>query len=244
MATLYKFLSNASALKVLESGQIKLSTTPELNDLFDCSPNIVADDSFEELTLDVRTEFEQAVQTGFGMICLTKRCISPLLWGHYADSSRGFALGFESSELPPNPDARIEVKYQNSRPEVQIRSVEGGDRNEVLRYTLENFFGIKASEWAYEEEIRFLVDLNSPIVRTSQGMYFVDFPRKALRKVILGTNNAVDPYYLTRFLRQKFPGQSVEIMRAQAHPNKFEVEEVKLALNPHFDASGAPPIIK
>jgi len=48
-----------------------------------------------------RSKFEEIleVEKSQGILCLAKKANNPLMWGHYADSQKGFCVGFKEKEL-------------------------------------------------------------------------------------------------------------------------------------------------
>jgi hypothetical protein len=93
---IYKFLTAEYGLRALESGQLKVSITNQLNDIYDCAPI--------PGPLEVKPDFVPTFTSKYmidhdplanGLLCFSKNCVSPLLWGHYALSATGMAIGFD-----------------------------------------------------------------------------------------------------------------------------------------------------
>lgn len=83
-------------------------------------------------------------------------------------------------------------------------------------------FGVKAQEWEYEQEIRYVLRLGDCEPRG--GMYFAPFFGRALRRVIIGPRSRVKPAYCRHFLGKNYPSLGVELNVAKAHPTKYEVQ--------------------
>ena len=100
------------------------------------------------------------------------------MWGHYADSHKGIALGFEIPD-----DLLFKVNYVKNRTRIQFdpdtRSVVDGED------TVNRLLKTKFEDWEYEQEYRFFIDLESS--QREGGNYFADFSDKlVLSDVILG----------------------------------------------------------
>lgn len=219
MSLHYKFLNQDSGLKVLESARLKVSTLSELNDIFDCSPLIQAPSDQPTYTDETWTKHVITQNTqNTGLLCLSLNHVSPLMWGHYADSAKGLALGFDPDEMPwKNPSV---VQYKEERPRFKWASDDEIDKGFVDRMQ-ESLYGVKALEWKYEQEIRHLLVLSSCLPH--EGMYFAPFPRKALREILLGQRCKLDAIWLSRFLKCHFPGMEIAIRRAVPHPTRYEM---------------------
>lgn len=85
-----------------------------------------------------------------GMVSLSGKPNSPLLWSHYADKHRGICLKFKTDvpEAPFFSDAR-RIRYRLNLPDFDIDSV---DREEQIASLLLT----KGSAWRYEAEWRLI----------------------------------------------------------------------------------------
>jgi len=219
MPLVYKFLSAETALRVLETKQLKVSRLTELNDIYDCSPRISPPPEEPTHTDDTWTKHVTTTNwNGFGLLCLSNTYKSPLLWGHYSSCATGLALGFDSDLFPwQNP---MEIRYDHSRPHFQWPA-EADMNDDTNAHMLRCSFGVKAIEWGYEEEVRWVLALNT--CRPSRGMYFAPYPMNALKRVIVGHRSAITGVYLYNFLRHHFPNCAVEIMPSRLHPTLYEI---------------------
>src|SRR5271166_6382176 len=223
---IYKFLTAENALKVLEQSRLKVGLLRELNDVYDCAP--VYGPMGKEPGFLPQWWSEYVVNLNFrtyGLLCFSKTLTSPLLWGHYAACSSGIALGFDPAHF--TWEDRIEVSYDRSRPILQWpkdRNMTPEDWQELFRTS----FGVKAEEWRYEKEVRYVVKLAECEPRS--GMYFAGFHGRALREVIVGCRCSVTPTYLQHFLGSHYRGLGVSIHIAHEHPTLFEI-----AIRPHPD---------
>lgn len=218
--TLYKFLSADLALRVLVEKQLKLSLISELNDIYDCSPTIKAPADEPVHTDETWTKHVVAQNTkNYGMLCLTNSFQSPLLWGHYSSSGTGIALGFDPDQFPwknPRP-----ILYRDSRPRFDWPS-EDQISAESVKTMLNESFCIKATEWAYEREVRYVLTLDTCQHRSN--MYFAPFPDKCLKEIVLGYKCTVTTKQLQDILANDYKNCAVRIRAASPHPTSFKVE--------------------
>ncbi len=110
--------------------------------------------SFEEAAKRLMVRIGSSV----GMLCLTERNDSILMWSHYANKHQGVCLQFRGLERLDTPPLR--VVYSNDYPVVDLLKYEpfifGQDetarakQKEVVEY----MYLTKAKDWAYEREWR------------------------------------------------------------------------------------------
>ncbi len=212
---LYKFLTVENAFRVLEQRKLKVSLIRELNDVYDCAPRFDSPKSPDEEV------YQNAVMQelhGVGLVCFSKSCSSPLLWGHYSASATGVALGFEADRL--NYGEALEVRYESSRPILSSSTLPPGTPD-PKRVAGQICFGTKAREWAYEQEVRFLVALAN--CEPQVGMYFIGFYPVALKQVVIGYRSSVDIKYFEHYLNSNYKGMRVSVHKASVHPTNFEM---------------------
>ena len=120
----YKFLPAIHAIKVMEEKSLKVSTIPELNDIYDLKPTIIrADDEAANLSKDESRDLLDHISRSYGLICFSEAAVSPVLWGHYAACGTGLALGFDSDLFGFHKDCvRIHVSYDRLRPTLAVSS--------------------------------------------------------------------------------------------------------------------------
>jgi hypothetical protein len=106
------------------------------------------------LAFAIETELRQSYN--MGVLCLSTRCDSVLMWSHYAQQHRGVCVEYDVANLPL--DRVFKVNYGESRevPASQLASwlIDGdfGSEIEVRRACLLT----KSAEWEYEDERRML----------------------------------------------------------------------------------------
>jgi len=89
---------------VITKKELFFSNFESFNDPFDTNkksfPEIVAEMD-KKIPARFRSKFEEIleVEKSQGILCLAKKANNPLMWGHYADSQKGFCVGFKEKEL-------------------------------------------------------------------------------------------------------------------------------------------------
>ena len=116
----------------------------------------------------------------------------------------------------------MRVEYRESRPVVTWLEDASKGVPDFLQNMREHF-GVKALEWKYEEEVRYVMHLEKCVPRTR--MYFTNkFPLNVLQEVIIGPRSSVTPAYLRHFLAAHYEGIRVSLYTAHMHPERYEIE--------------------
>ena len=107
----------------------------------------------EELIEANQLNWEAGRKTG--VLSVGTSCVNPLMWAHYADSCKGFCIGFRCllSEDDNGP-IPVLVTYSDSLPTVLPGQYYDEDPQNVFGMVMEQF-ATKSSDWAYESEVRF-----------------------------------------------------------------------------------------
>jgi hypothetical protein len=92
--------------------------------------------------------FQKICGEQFRMLCFCEGIQSPLMWGHYCDSQKGFALQFDTRH-PFFKNRLAKVQYGKKRPQVD-------DPYAGIRIPL-----TKNDEWEYESEWRIVQEAHS-----------------------------------------------------------------------------------
>lgn len=137
----------------------------------------------------------------FQLMCLSsvddyKASNDILMWSHYADSCKGIRFEIEISEADILPGFSFrEMKYSKDRPQLDLSKVLTWDESDVeFRRYVEDCICMKSEVWHYEEEVRFVADMekckyNIGRGHDNQGDYdyaYVTFPSDVIRKVYFG----------------------------------------------------------
>lgn len=191
---LYKYVTQ-NRIDVVRDQIIRFTPPGYLSDPFEC-----------RLAFEMATEQEQDehirswrrwASIEWGILCLTKRPDNLVMWAHYAGAHRGFLLEFDSDnaffnnkyvshldwtwfeEMPleyPGFGNLRDVHYSNERPYT----------NNPEEIPLDSFF-VKSTDWAYEEEVRMIMPLQSADQKIEEhDLHLFRFPPAALTGLVLG----------------------------------------------------------
>lgn len=121
-----------------------------------------------------------------GILSLSKRWDSAVMWAHYSVSHSGFCVGFDRQHaffqgLPKDPGTRIrEVAYASRRVQVPLERGENIDIDVMFT---------KSVDWRYEEEerlLRLFVDAKAVIAKEPYPIHLFEIPLAAVTEVIVG----------------------------------------------------------
>jgi hypothetical protein len=167
-----------------------------------------------------------AVSKITGLICFSAQENHALMWSHYTDSHKGMLLEFDTSHRYFEDNSRfMKVTYSESRvpydPSLPDESDQWYEHCKQVLCT-------KNSAWDYEREWRSLFPLDwctkKPNARDpKQTLYFTDFPREIIRRVVVGFRCPVEVERQVREAREK-NGMDFCLYRASLHPREFKVE--------------------
>ena len=164
---LYKYYGFSGGSRAIQSQQLGFRTPAYFNDPFEMSglSNIS-----EYQTIRTQIEWLQ----DFGVLCLTKSPMNPLMWAHYGDQHKGFVVGYDVS-VPFLNDPRFNIisamdgnvfytsQKENTALSPSMRAqllrelqsaAMGGDNSESSTQLLKRILLQKHLSWAYEEEVR------------------------------------------------------------------------------------------
>ncbi len=150
-----------------------------------------------EVTFAIRRNARNAVKDLMDESRLKKGILSVslvrndlLMWSHYADSHRGFVIGFDGLHkyfqdgIPDKRGGLRPVKYSEKRPILPPHN-EFSTHNvaEILLFT-------KSPHWSYEKEMRMLHNVEHADVTkkpdNGDPIYLFKFPAETVKEVILG----------------------------------------------------------
>jgi hypothetical protein len=136
-------------------------------------------------------DFNQArINKGLGILSLSRRWDSALMWSHYTNTYAGFCVGFrkDHSYFDEIDDGQLRrssllpVKYSDKRPVIPQRQADAPGLD---------IFLTKSKDWAYEEEDRLLALLREAD-KTIDGkpfpIHLFRIPSDSISEIILGHN--------------------------------------------------------
>ena len=138
---IYHFLPEQWALKALKTQRLKVSSYDSLNDPFELLAMSLEDKTSQSRMSNAKSRINERLR----ILCCSKRWVSPLLWGHYADKHKGIALELEVSESALSP-----ITYVKDRPPFDLPALKESHDVKALHKLLST----KYVQWSYEEEVR------------------------------------------------------------------------------------------
>lgn len=164
---LYKYFAFSGGTRAIKSRQLGFRTPTYFNDPFELTglSNIS-----DYPTIQTQIEWLQ----DFGVLCLTKSPMNPLMWAHYGDQHKGFVVGYDVS-VPFLNDPKFNIisamdgnVFYTSQKENTVLSPDmraqllrelqdsamGGDGSGSSTQLIKRILLQKHLCWAYEEEVR------------------------------------------------------------------------------------------
>lgn len=173
---LYYLTTENHAISNIEKRRLKISRFSTLNDPFELMPVNLADPKHRT---PIRN-FKQQIDADKGLVCFSKCCENPVLWGHYGDKHKGIALGFEIQK-----DLVNSVIYSNDLINIPVDPVTNEARPDSK--LVNNILRTKFKDWKYENEYRVFFELKDEA--SEDGLFFTNFSEQIkLCEVILGPN--------------------------------------------------------
>lgn len=157
-----------------------------------------------------------------GVFCLSEEKLNLLMWSHYANSHRGFVVGFNmESEFFSNGYALPiwkprKIDYVLERPSKFLNEF-SPDMKEIF-YT-------KGKVWDYEKEWRMLAPLELPLAWVEGSVKGVHpLPRIAVSEVIFGGRLRDDEVKLLCQIIKKIPGcDHIRLQWTKLHDSRYEL---------------------
>jgi len=204
---LYKYVP-AARIDILKNARVRFTPPVVFNDPFEMLPvltRVIFASDLESHHLKTEQAFNEYVQQAFaedkthgetiraqiGVLSLTAEPGSLLMWAHYADHHRGFAIEFDAlhpffHQRQSKDDEFHHVRrvwYKRNRPCTQIESL-------LSPPTLLT----KSVDWRYEREWRMLADFtrfaHNVVREAGQEIHLVAIPPACITGVILGARMA------------------------------------------------------
>jgi hypothetical protein len=149
-----------------------------------------------------------------GILSLSEKADSMLMWSYYANGHRGIAVRFDMdftmlADSLPDYFFPIKVRYSHDFPDLEFYDTSNDDRVRTL-------IGTKSKEWEHEREWRI-------VARETTG--YVTFKPESIIGIILGMRTSEDDereirkYVGTRPMR-------LDILRIRHKPKSFDLEVV------------------
>lgn len=202
---LYRYFSLQYGLEALQTGYWKVGRIAELNDPFDCRPQITHVPAGTPGGVEFPKQYLSTMMSNFGLLCFSEVINDPVIWSHYAECHRGIALGFD---IHRNYNGVLQVTYGSIPPALNMgilaSLMQPYAQRENELHIFQQGFTKKAPSWSYEKEWRQFIKLDEC---TMHGVhYFQSLPASALREVVLGAKCPMEMLDVERIVR-KLPGR-------------------------------------
>jgi hypothetical protein len=251
----YKYLTPCR-IDVLEHSRIRFTQPAALNDPFETFPCFLdfgpwlfnemrdretkqfgvqaSQESLRKLEIMVAkklVELPDILSQHFVILSLSTVCDNAIMWSHYADSHRGFVIGFDATSGFFSPgggkaiDGLKSVCYSDTRyrmPKTGFHSLNDPE----LREANAGVFFTKGINWSYEREMRILAHPNSADVvlpdPSGHEIRLFNFPVDSVKEVIFGFKiSEADQHRAFDLVRSKYP--LATIGKALPHESQFAV---------------------
>jgi hypothetical protein len=179
--------------------------------------------------------YPDVISARFGVLCLSKKQDSIVMFSHYGDNHQGLVIGFDSSHAVFQKGKGLQpVTYVKERLVYDMNWEVGGEQE---RKYGEAIVFSKNEEWIYEGEVRQIFQLdNGPIKKPIEDKrtgekktcYFVPIPPETVVSVSLGAKCALELKNQVQLVLRNKHFSHVKLDRARLHKSKFELTFEKL----------------
>ena len=149
-------------------------------------------------------DFQKKCGEQFRMLCFSESVQSPLMWGHYSDSQRGFALGFFTNH-PFFHKRLVGIHYDERRPLI--------DENGNSLWT-------KNNEWKYEQEWRVIQNVSSA------DPYFETLPTGSVEAVYFGLRISPDVRWEIEFALESLDHADIKKSTMTLDPAEYKLKPI------------------
>lgn len=174
----------------------------------------------------MKEQFQDALQkdmnSRFGLLCLTEKPDNELMWSHYADSHKGFAIGFKT-EHPFFSQRKTErdqtnclqkVIYTNKRPSLALVNPDVSEEEAIATLVREIFLK-KSIKWKYEKEWRIIKLLNeADLVKqiSEEQIYLFNYPIDCIDRIVIGAKcSSTQKMEILSFIKNNAESTSIKL---------------------------------
>lgn len=162
-----------------------------------------------------------------GILSLSRRWDSSLMWSHYASAHKGFCLGFNRTDKYFSDYINIKtgdilfrpVKYSELRIKAAISNDEKLDSDLLIT---------KSKDWEYEEEERLIVSLTNATKVLSGSpfrIFLFKVPLYLLKEITLGKNISQS---LTNKIKEYCVGKDIKLFQSEIDEFKFDMTRTQI----------------
>ena len=137
----------------------------------------------------ISANFLQILGTQLGILSLTEDPCNSVMWGHYANSSRGFVIGFDECHPWFNQKRSASDEFCHLR---KVTYIKENSPRYFSDLTSQDIGYSKLDGWSYEKEWRILFPLQRGIDTNlldsfGQPIILFPFPSECLTEIIIGS---------------------------------------------------------
>lgn len=160
--------------------------------------------------------------------CFSKSPIVSPMWAHYAKNHTGFVLEFDLDALQAhfkgNPIWDVsyrEAPHEDLKHILERAAVLKKPRYayELQKYVFIESYFTKYSEWAYEEECRF-VDMKN-VTETISGKNILYIPNNLITSIVVGPKFPKESIQSTHDLAERYNLNWYELVIGKSHPKPY-----------------------
>jgi len=242
-ALAYKYLS-VDRLTYPEDQLLRFSQPGCLNDPFECYPGlpphvasqliqlaaaptpivVLSKQIVDTVLIPYLESIASRLNHSIGLLCLSARWNSTLMWSHYANDHRGFCVGFDITHPFFSTDHIAKggwgpiqtVDYSDLRPQVRLEHL---PTEEVVK-----LLTTKHTDWSYERELRLVRSLHEAdkVLQVVNGLQIALYrvPHVSIREMYAG---ARAPQSLRDTLRSHAKRLSAKFYEAELSINRYDL---------------------
>ena len=166
----------------------------------------------EKYLEDFETDTLKQINRDYGIVCLCKERDNFLLWSHYANSHKGFCVGFDKTLLFQDTGAGFaHMQYEEDLPLLGLFD----NVFEVFK----KLIGTKSKIWTYEDEYR--------LTRAQYARKQMILRKETIVEIILGCKmEQREKFKIVDFAGKEYPHARVYDMKLSKR--KFEIEIMQI----------------
>ena len=216
----YRYLNALYGIEALQSQQLKIGRFHELNDPYDCQPQLI-NLGRRDHAADFARGYINRVGQQFGLLCYSTEIDDPVIWSHYAEGHHGLAIEFEY-DLEGDNLRQVDYPQDNGRATVDFEQLQSlTTANDALLHMFSQGFMKKAKSWKYEHEYRQFIMLKGRMFRGLH--YFFPILQHTLRSVVLGARCILSDIDIRNALKS-VSLENFRISRAKMNPRYYRMD--------------------
>lgn len=196
--------------------------------------NVIALDMSQSLpkaAADTQRHCLDLASKRFGVLCMSNRRDSILMWGHYSNKHQGLVIGFDvSNDVFQSPNGRSLRPVNYVRERIVFDATWKESSAEVREYEQKMVFS-KNEDWRYEGELRQLFELpklKQKLLDDGTLGYFLPIPAAAVLSVTLGTKCSAELEKIVCSALAQGNLSHVKLNRAVLHESEYALKFIDI----------------